>query len=521
MALLSAGVVAGALAGLPVPAGPAPPALPPEGAARPATAQRICPRCGYRCDGTWRHCASCGWDLRTLTGPEAARRLEAISRSVVGLVVVKDDLNPKELLPTDLQRLITRYRLMDFKPGRHKAFATAFSYGGPGLFVTSARVLERASAPQVRTYNNRLVAAEILGYDIPSGIGLLRADLQGSAPLQPAESEPATGEGAWAICYPVAMEEDLVHYLPQSLHRGRITATGQSGTSLVAFENLLRTDHTLPGGCTGGPLIDLRGGLAGTLLGGPSPSLAYAVPAGDVGPMVEIMSHKTRPQRVYFGMGLVAPDDRQRARFGLEPAVTQPLVAYVVPGSPAESSGVRPGDIILAVRGQKVATVAEAGARLLAASPGSPPLGLTLLRAGQETDAAVAPGTRPDRILLDPVDEIREALQANLVEVTTGPTSRHGLLIKDLVPGGRGAEAGYKNGDTIVRVYSRHVRRFDTFRDIIRSENGHIFGEMDGQKGTVASSAYIVPLEVRTEDGKPERRTYFSLLPDLLAPPVY
>lgn len=494
-------------------------ALPASARPSPAATQEaprtiFCPRCGYQADSGWRYCPSCGWDLKTLVGEDARKRLEAVGHSVLGLTVAKS----KEAVAPGLFALLSRYAFV--VPGMQKTMGTAIPFLRPGLFITTARILENGEYADLRTYNNRTYKGEILGYDLASGVGVIHADVPGIQPLDPAGDSPAVSTSAWVVCFPVEVSDGLIHYLPQSIHRGRLTAAGQTGTGLVSFENLLRSDHTIPFGCAGGPMVDLFGGAAGMVLSSPDPGLTYSTPLAGLAPVVEALAAKAEPRRPYFGFSLVVPDERRKSRFGMTGTPDHPLIAYLIPGSPAEKAGIQPGDLLMAVGGRKAATVVEAGGLLLGAAPGGPPVSLTVSRGGKEVEIPVTPAQRPRRILLSPADEFQEGLEANLKEVTTGATSRQGLQVTDLVPGGRGENSHFKNGDLIIEVDGRPVRRLDGFNEIVRSENREIFG---GKK-TEASSAYFsysLSLQVRAEGEDKQSRNYVNLFPDILEPPVY
>jgi S1-C subfamily serine protease len=446
------------------------------------------------CEAGWHHCVSCGWDLTRLIDEAEENRLQAIAHASVGVVV----------------------------GGRRNRFASALPFGGPNLYVTNARVLIGADEGllRVRTSNNMEYHASIVGYDLPSGVGLLKADIPFSEPIEPAKAPPALSDSCWAVCFPVVFEDDIVRYLPVSLHRGHLTASGQTGTFLVSFENLLRTDHSIEDGCTGGPLIDSQGRIAGMILGSPEDGITYALPLDGLAPMVRAMSRNEQPPRPYFGIGLVTPDERRRAKFGIDDRPDHPLIAYLIPGSPAAQAGVRPGDLLVAIGGNPVASVREAGTRLLESATAPPGVALTLLRGGKQTQVTVQPVKRPERVLLDPIDELQEALEVNLKEVSTGPGAQQGLVVSDLVRGGRGEKSRYKNGDMIVAVDKKSVRSFEGYDDVIRTRHKEIFGE-SAAAGKQFASTYLVNLEVRAEGKDKVTREYVNLFPDLLAPPVY
>ncbi|HEU5182639.1 MAG TPA: PDZ domain-containing protein [Candidatus Polarisedimenticolia bacterium] len=495
-------------------------ALPDQGPAGVAS-ETVCPRCGYRSQAGWRHCAACGWDLRVLAGAEGAARLQKVGASVVGLILVKEPPSIEEAFPPQLVRQFSSGFLARYLPRRTKRFATAFPYSRPGLYVTSARALEWVEVADVRTYNNRIVSAQILGYDLPSGIGVLQANVPDALPLAASELVPGELDPAWAICYPVAVGDGTVDYLPEAFHRGRISAVEQDGTNLIAFEHLLRTDHTLEEGCQGGPLLDAYGAAAGMVLSSPDPGINFAVPAADLKGMVELLAEKKKAERPYFGVGLVKMDERRRARFDLPPDTMLPVVSYLVPGSPAEKAGVQPGDLLGGVGSEAVHSVAGAGSLLLRSVPGTA-VSLKLMRRGKEMTLAVNPTPRPAKILLAPADEIQEGLQANLVEVDTGSTSQQGLRFQNLVRGGRGEKEGFHEGDLLISVDGKGVRHLETLNQIVRGGNVHIFGEKSAAAGPPRLATYAMQLSVKTaEKGEKEERYYWNLFPDVLSAPVY
>ncbi len=478
---------------------PPPPENPGAAPSKPAPikeAPRLvtCPRCGYMCDVGWHYCVACGWDLNRLIDEAEETRLQAIARASVGVIV----------------------------GGRRNRFASAFPMDGPGLYVTNARVLIGADEAllRVRTSNNIEHHASIVGSDLASGVALLKVEAPWAEPIETAAAPPAPSEACWAVCFPIVFEDDVVRYLPVSLHRGHLTATGQTGTFLVSFEDLLRTDHSIEEGCNGGPLIDSRGRIAGMVLGSPEDGITYALPVESLEPVVRALSRNEVVARPFYGIGLVTADERRRTRFAIDRQPDHPLIAYLIPGSPAAQTGLRAGDLLLAIGGDQVASVREAGIRLFRSAAGAPAVQLTVLRGGKEMQVAVQPVNRPERILLDPIDEMEETLEMNLIEVSSGPGAQQGLVVKDLVRGGRGEKSRFKNGDIIVSVDKKSVRTFEAFDDAIRTKHKEIF-EGALSSGKRFASTYVANLEVRAEGKDKVVREYVNLFPDVLAPPVY
>ncbi|HKB08381.1 MAG TPA: PDZ domain-containing protein, partial [Candidatus Polarisedimenticolia bacterium] len=199
----------------------------------------------------------------------------------------------------------------------------------------------------------------------------------------------------------------------------------------------------------------------------------------------------------------------------------QPMLAYLIPGSPASQAGLRPGDLLLAVAGEPIASVWDAGKRLLATAPGGAPVELTLSSGGVERRVSVKPVRRPERVLLDPIDELQETLEANLKENGSGGGAQPGLLVTDVVRGGRGEEAYFKNGDVITAIDKKTVKTFQVFDETIRAQFKEIFTSDGSGVDRRFASSYVVMLEVRKEGQEKVTREYVNQFPDFLAPPVY
>jgi len=484
-----------------------------------ATTVASCGRCGYQSDTGWRFCPACGWDLRALTGRAAAGRLGEIGRRTMGLVVVKEGPKLSDVIPPKVFERIRRFPWATLEPRRVKVFGTAFPTGRPGLYVTAARVLEHGVEAQLRSSSNRIVPAKIVAFDVPTGVGVLQTEGEVQEGLEVAAHSPAVHDPSWVVCYPIAATDELVRFLPLSFHRGRVTLTGAVGTYLVSFEDLLRTDHTIPDGCVGAPIVDRRGAMSGMVLDEYADGITYALPLAAMTPLVALLADQKAPTRPYFGLGLVAPDPRRRLKHGIATSESRPLVPYVIAGSPAAAAGIRSGDVLTTVAGRETPNVPAAGVALLGALPGSA-LRLGMLRNGDRVEVEVTPAERPFSVLLEPADEIQDALEINLDEVVSGPTSQMGLRVSHLVRGGRGEEQGFREGDVILAVNGKGVRRYETFNAIVRQANPHVFGGSRGGRQT-DYPMYILQLDVRTAAGPKDGRDYLNLFPSLFAPPVY
>jgi len=501
---------------------PAPPAAAGPAARAPEATRTACPRCGYRSDADWQYCALCGWDLSILAGSQAGKVLSTIGHATVGVIAVHQNPAMRDLLPPQMLRYLPQLeRRIGDGPARHKVFGTAFPIGAAGVFLTTSNLLDNTGEISVRTSDNHLYPATLLAFDPASGLGALRAETPGAVPIETAPDGAPPGSG-WVFCYPVAVEEGVARHLPLSIHAGRVTAAGHSGRFVAAFEDLLRTDQAVPHGCEGGLFVDTRGRAAGIVVEGKEAGLTWIQALGPLRRATEALARGAVPDWPYYGFGLVAIDDLRRRRFGLATDESRPVVPYLIADAPAQAAGLQPGDVLTAVDGEAIDSLIAATRALTRASPGGPAVRLSVARRGVAHEFPVVPARRPPNIMLDPVDEMAEGLEATLEEVTTGPTSQQGLRIVALAAGGRGAEEGYAVGDVITAVDSKRIRTFATFSRAVREKNRHLFPERESRvEAHRRVSVYFLGLDLRPAAGADNSRLYVNYFPDRLTAPVY
>ncbi len=146
------------------------------------------------------------------------------------------------------------------------------------------------------------------------------------------------------------------------------------------------------------------------------------------------------------------------------------LINSVTPGSPAERAGLKVGDVITAVEGQKVSDSNALRNRIASAGPGAE-VNITIYRDGREQQQRIRlaelnvsrqgdeGGGGPGRgqgtgarlgISVEPLTpQAAQQLRLNISE---------GLLVRDIDPGGAAADAGIAEGDVIVQVNRQAVK---------------------------------------------------------------
>ncbi|SDU05155.1 serine protease, S1-C subfamily, contains C-terminal PDZ domain [Stappia sp. ES.058] len=244
-----------------------------------------------------------------------------------------------------------------------------------GLLVTADHVLGRAAGASVRLVDGRVIPAEIVYRDAETDLAVLRApraEAVSGEGLTLSARDPVPGTPVCAI--------GNAFGLGVSVSCGVISAQGRGGIGFNAIEDFLQTDAAVNPGASGGALVDARGRLVGIL------SAIYTKSGdGDIGvnfavsaPLVQrIVSGARAGTSVRRSLGAhlrATPLGPQR------PGLT---ILDVAGDGPAARAGLRVGDVLLAIDGWPVRTVAALRGRLERADANGK---LTLRRDGSELE---------------------------------------------------------------------------------------------------------------------------------------
>jgi S1-C subfamily serine protease len=230
-----------------------------------------------------------------------------------------------------------------------------------GFLLTSAHVVADARATggggQAAFTDGREIPFHVVGADRLSDLAVLRADADDLQPATLGEAEQLrVGQLVVAIGNP--------HGFAGSVTAGVVSALGRSlpaRTSSAArtIDNVIQTDAALNPGNSGGALADSLGRVIGVNTAVAGIGLGLAVPINQatrriIGALV--MDGAVR--RAYLGIAGAPrplPPALQR-RWGSDPCIE---VAEVMDGSPAALGGLRAGDLLVELAGQRVRGVQD------------------------------------------------------------------------------------------------------------------------------------------------------------------
>jgi S1-C subfamily serine protease len=205
--------------------------------------------------------------------------------------------------------------------------------------------------------DGRDVEFDVIGADPLSDLAVLRLAGGGFTAAELGDAEQLrVGQLVVAIGNP--------HGFAGSVTAGVVSALGRSlptrsGATMRLVENVIQTDAALNPGNSGGALVDGRGRVVGINTAVAGVGLGLAVPINDATrQVVAALMTEGRFRRAYLGIaGQQRPlPPRLAGELGRAGCVE---VDEVVDDAPAARAGVRPGDLIVAVDGRPVETMAE------------------------------------------------------------------------------------------------------------------------------------------------------------------
>ncbi|WP_233256631.1 trypsin-like peptidase domain-containing protein [Opitutus sp. ER46] len=232
-----------------------------------------------------------------------------------------------------------------------------------GLILTNAHVASpRAVDLSVTLANLERVNATLVGWDHWTDLAVLRLDLADVRKRNLTFAHARFGRSDRLYPGQEVFAVGTPHGLTRTVTRGIISnharyfedSAGVNGYETGAFNTWLQTDAAINPGNSGGPLVTEDGRVVGITSRGylGANNLGFAIPASTAEEVLHLLARDGTITRSYIGLIPGALQDLEN--FYALDTNTGMLVNSVDPGSPAARAGIRAGDIVLTVNGNKV-----------------------------------------------------------------------------------------------------------------------------------------------------------------------
>jgi serine protease Do len=350
-----------------------------------------------------------------------------------------------------------------------------------GYILTNNHVVDGADEISIELSDGRTLNAKVIGTDKPSDLALIRVSGSNFRAMAFGNSDGVkVGDIVLAVGNPLGVG--------QTVTMGIISAKSRStGVGDGSYEDFLQTDAPINHGNSGGALVNTKGELVGINSQIVSNSdanigIGFAIPSNMAKHVMDDLRTKGKVTRSQLGVTVqqVTPD--LASSLGLKETAGV-LVSNVSPDSAAEHAGIKRGDVIKSFNGVAVHDTNSLRNRVADAGPGSS-ADVVIVRDGNERHVtAKLDEASPERLArrdepgnADGGDDSGKTalgvtvtpLTPELADRVRAPRNTQGLLVEDVDPDGRAADAGIRAGDVIQEANRQAVKTVDELRSAAR-----------------------------------------------------
>ncbi len=344
---------------------------------------------------------------------------------------------------------------------RHSAQSqgSGFVISSDGYVVTNNHVVENASGDLSLTLDDgRTVTASVVGTDPKTDLALLKIKEAGTyKSVAFSGAAPRVGDWVIAVGNPFGLGGTVTAGIVSA--RGRDIGAGP-------YDDFLQIDAPVNRGNSGGPTFNVNGEVVGVNTAIYSPSggsvgIGFAIPAEVARDVVASLKDKGSVARGWIGVQIQPVTDEIADSMGLR-STKGALVAETQPNSPAQSAGLRSGDVITGVNGDKIDSPRELSRRIAAMGPEAK-VELTYLHDGAEKKTnlklGVLPNDKQAKAETAAPAEREAPLEKFGLMLAPARNGEAGVVVAQIDPDGAAAQKGLRPGDVILEAAGQPVTR--------------------------------------------------------------
>ncbi|MBD2340795.1 trypsin-like peptidase domain-containing protein [Calothrix sp. FACHB-156] len=268
-----------------------------------------------------------------------------------------------------------------------RGIGSGFIIDSHGEILTNAHVVNGADTVTVTLKDGRTFKGKVMGSDPVTDVAVVRIPANNLPTVRLGNSDQLQ-PGAWAIAIgnPLGLDNTVTH--------GIISATGRSSSQVGMPNervNYIQTDTPINPGNSGGPLLNASGEVIGinTAIIQNSQGLGFAIPINTVKKIASQLIATGKVNHPYLGIQMLTltPEVKEQLNSDPNSPITVEesqgvLIIKVARNSPANTGGLRAGDVIIKANNQAI-TNAEELQQAVENTPAGNNLQLQVLRHGQ------------------------------------------------------------------------------------------------------------------------------------------
>ena len=331
-----------------------------------------------------------------------------------------------------------------------------------GIILTNNHVVQGAGEVIVQLADGRTFKGSNIKTDKLTDLAIFSINGAKDLTAIPIGKSEEMEIGDWVIAIGSPFE------LHHTVSAGIISGKGRS-LSAATRSQFLQTDAAINPGNSGGPLVNLNGELIGINTAIASRSggyngIGFAIPAETVSWVTKELLDDGIVQRSYLGVQIQEMTASLGRQFGL-PRRGGVIVASVLAGSPGETHGLVPGDVITHFAGTKVGTPSELQS-VVERSVINVPHIVGIIRDGNPLELTVTLTSLPTANTLSAKKPIQnkalndiQAVTSEAIGLTVAPSAgQHaGVTITGVLPGSLASQAGITAGSILQSINKKAI----------------------------------------------------------------
>lgn len=235
-------------------------------------------------------------------------------------------------------------------PKFRQGFGTGFIISQDGYILTNEHVIHNAEEVTVKLSDREEpIKAEVVGTDFSLDLAVLKINVNEKLPAVKLGNSDNIKPGDWAVA--IGNPYGLNH----TVTVGVISALGRplrirQGKKPRVYKNMIQTDAAINPGNSGGPLLNREGQVIGinTAINAQAQGIGFAIPINEAKRVLSDLKKHGKVIRPWMGVYMQPVTEEMTEYFSLE-STEGALIADVIPDSPADKAGLKPGDVIVEI----------------------------------------------------------------------------------------------------------------------------------------------------------------------------
>jgi len=338
-----------------------------------------------------------------------------------------------------------------------------------GYIVTNNHVIGGGIEAEIRLSDHSTLIAEVIGRDPDTDLALLRVKVDRKLPAAKFGDSSAVKVGQWvlAVGNPFGLDRTVT--------LGVVSGIGRENMNLSKYENFIQTDASINPGNSGGPLFNLRGEVIGinTAIINFAQGIGFAIPSNMVDRIILQLKTGGKVVRGWLGVGIQPLTPKLGEKFGVKDGKGI-LVNEVFEGNPAAVAGIKPGDIITSIGGERLESPNQLSRVVAGFGPGQE-VEVQVIRDGQSLTFPVLLGIKKEKPMVTSLPPMQNGIDLGIdVSPITDELAdryniedREGILVTKVGRQSIAYSEGLREGDVIKEVNRVEVPSLSNFRDAL------------------------------------------------------